>query len=63
MIMLIFTVMIFSGMGLMILKAYSVISVNGELVDIVGLSLMIVGLILILKKYLKIKPSDNSLRI
>ena len=56
MIMLIYAVMLFSGLILMYLKGYSVISVNPELVNIIGLGLMFASVILIIRKYLKMKP-------
>jgi len=59
-IMLIYAVMLFSGLILMYLKGYSVISVNPELVNIIGLSLMFTSVILIIRKALKMKPLEKK---
>lgn len=61
MMILLYAIMLFSGMILMYLKGYSVISVNPELVNIVGLSLMFVGAVLIIRKALKMKPLEKEI--
>ena len=52
--------MLFSGLTLMLLKGYSVISVDEELIEVVGLSLMFVGVFLIIIKAFKMKPLEKK---
>lgn len=60
--MLINSILLFAGLIIMLLKGYSVISVNPELILLIGFGLIIPNLFFIMWKALKTKSSEKLIR-